>query len=235
MALSDASDSTLLSNYRTGLAPTATHAQRRSGGDAVFELVNRHRARAYKLRNQIAPSLTDENVEDVLKDAVLIKSRHERLFRIDDDRAKYSTWLTRVLRNGLISALRKESYRKGNEVSLTITARDEEVERDELSGVEDEHAFVVDDMLREVLDTVDRLSSSLRFGEEVSRTFLLRHLHAVVFPGKYARQPGRAEVMAVLAVTERRARTLIDHADALVEPFRDEIAKKFDVKRPDAA
>lgn len=232
MALSDFSDSTLLSTYRAGLAAEATSSQKRDSGAAAFELIERHRDRAFGIRNRVAPSLSDETVEDVLLDSVVIKSRSERVFRIDGD-ATYATWLHRVITNALISALRKESYRLRNETSLTITTRDgEEVERPEVSTPDTADDLLTDDMLRVVLDTVCTLASAHRLGDDIASVFLLRQMHRVAFPGKYQRQPGRGVVMKMLGVSERRAATLITHADALREPFRDAIAEKFDVNRP---
>lgn len=231
MSLSDFSDSNLLSTYRAGLSPDATPAQKRDGGAAAITLIDRHRDRAFGIRNRVAPSLSDETVEDVLLDAIVVKSRSERVFRIDGD-ATYATWLHRVLNNGLISALRKESYRLKNETPLVVTTSDgEEIERPEVA-INDTDDLLTDDMLRVVLDTVGSLASAHRLGEDITQVFLLRQMHGVVLPGAYERQPGRAEVMKALGVSERRARTLIDHADALVDPFRNAISEKFDVNRP---
>lgn len=231
MFSTDSSDSTLLQTFRDGRRTDATPAARRSGDRAVIALIDRHRVRAFSIRNSTTPSLSDEVVEDVLVTAIVEKARHERLFRIDGD-AEFGTWLHRVLRNSLITELRKQTYREANEAKLTITTSDgNEVDRAEI-GFEDEYDFIAEDALRVVLDVIDDLASAHRLSEEVSRTFLLRHMHSLAFPGKYSRKPGRPEVMSVLGVSERRARTLVDHADALLEPVGDAVAKKLGVNRP---
>lgn len=147
MALSDFSDSTLLSTYRAGLALNATPAQKRGGGAAALELVERHRKLAFAIRNRVTPSLKDEAVDEALFDAVVIKSRNERVFRIDGD-AEYATWLHRVITNTLVSALRKETYRLRNETSLTVTTQEgDEVERPDVA-TNDADDLLTDDMIR---------------------------------------------------------------------------------------
>lgn len=233
-------DSTLLSEYRAGRTPGATPAERRISENAAATLCERHRARAFSLRNsnESLLGLDDETVESSYHDALLSCLDRFEL----DGAAAFSTYLHAAIHNALRDEARKVRRRLLHETAPVVTTQDGEPldTLDLIAADPVESAHDYDDALRTILDALQAVAIAqvARDRDEVLRAFVLRHLHDLAFPGEFRnengtmRTPGRAEIAQRLGLTERRARTLIDHADALLEPLREQIAGKFGWERP---
>ncbi|MFV4912343.1 hypothetical protein PFZ49_01955 [Microbacterium lacticum] len=233
-------DSTLLSEYRAGRTPGATPAEKRLGDRSIALLIERHRSRAFAIRNKTESlrGLDDDTVESAYYGAIL--SCLEK-FEMDGT-AEFSTYLHAAIRNALRDEARKVRRRLLHETAPVVTTQDGELldTFDLIAADPVESAHDYDDALRTILDALIAVAIArvARDRDEVLRVFVLRHLNDIAFPGEFRnengtlRTPGRAEIAQRLGLTERRARTLIDHADALLEPLREQIARKFGWERP---
>ena len=233
-------DSTLLAEYRTGRTPGAPPAERRISDRSIALLIERHRSRAFAIRNKTESlrGLDDDTVESAYYGAILSCLEKFEM----DGAAEFSTYLHTAIRNALRDEARAVRRRLLHETAPVVTTQDgEPLDTFDLIAADPvESAHDYDDALRTALDALQAVAIAqvARDRDEVLRVFLLRHLHDLAFPGEFRnengtmRTPGRAEIAQRLGVTERRARTLIDHADALLEPLREQIARKFGWERP---
>jgi RNA polymerase sigma-70 factor, ECF subfamily len=101
---------------KTSDDPTLVRAAKEGDITAFEELITRHTAMVFRVAMHILPSREDS--EDVIQDAFLKAFQNLRNF---EERARFSTWLTRIVVNSALMKLR--SMRRS-----TTTSLDEETE-----------------------------------------------------------------------------------------------------------
>lgn len=190
----DGSGALALAN-RAGVTDEEVVAQVRTGNAALFEvLMRRHNQRVFRVARAILGN--DSEAEDVMQEAYVRAFLHLDQF---ENRAKFSTWLTKIAVHEALARARK--YRQFE--SLDAEA-DSDVKRrpEPVSNTPSPEEQIIGAQMKALLGTaIDALPDKYR------AVFVLRELEEM----------STAETAEVLAVTEEVVKTRLHRARAMLQ------------------
>lgn len=179
----------------TGIADEEVVAQVRTGNTALFEiLMRRHNQRVYRVARAILGN--DTEAEDVMQEAYVRAFTHLDQF---ENRAKFSTWLTKIAVHEALARVRKSKRSE----SLDSEADSEmEARREPMSNTRSPEEQMFGAQMKALLENaIDSLPDTYR------AVFVLRELEEM----------STAETAEALAVSEEVVKTRLHRARAMLQ------------------
>ena len=183
-----------LSN-QSGITDEEVVAQVRTGNAALFEiLMRRHNQRVYRVARAILGN--DTEAEDVMQEAYVRAFTHLSQF---ENRAKFSTWLTRIAVHEALARVRKS---KRFETLDTEADSEVRVRPELMSNVRNPEEQMFEAQMKVLLETsIDALPEMYR------TVFVMRELEEM----------STAETAEVLEITEEVVKTRLHRARAMLQ------------------